>query len=84
MAVVVLGLPFLPGKPSPPAAVSTSPSGSDSIEPVAMMFILARDISAMNTRSALRVCVVRAYDIPERNASSILKSKELVFHNQEW
>ncbi|XP_031096382.1 uncharacterized protein LOC116000435 isoform X1 [Ipomoea triloba] len=34
MAVVVLGLPFLPGKPSPPAAVSTSPSGSDSIEPV--------------------------------------------------
>nr|GMD23922.1 replication protein A 70 kDa DNA-binding subunit D-like [Ipomoea batatas] len=47
------------------------------------MFILARDISPMNTRSAIRLRVVRAYDIPERKASSILKSKELVFHDQE-
>nr|GLL44980.1 uncharacterized protein LOC109157038 [Ipomoea trifida] len=47
------------------------------------MFILASDISPMNTGSALRLRVIRAYDIPERKSSSILKSKELVFHDQE-
>nr|GMC91070.1 replication factor A protein 1-like isoform X2 [Ipomoea batatas] len=47
------------------------------------MYVLARDISPMNTRSALRLRVVRAYDIPEKRSSSILKSKEIGFHDQE-
>nr|GMC47084.1 replication protein A 70 kDa DNA-binding subunit D-like [Ipomoea batatas] len=47
------------------------------------MYVLATDISPMNTRSALRLCVVKVYDIPERNASTIMKSKEIVFHDQQ-
>nr|GMC80530.1 replication protein A 70 kDa DNA-binding subunit D-like [Ipomoea batatas] len=47
------------------------------------MYVFARDISPMNTKSALRLRVIRAYDIPEKRSSSILKSKEIAFHDQE-
>ncbi|XP_019173595.1 PREDICTED: uncharacterized protein LOC109169187 [Ipomoea nil] len=37
----------------------------------------------MNTRQALRLRVVRAYQIPERNDPSKIRSKEIVFHDEE-
>ncbi|XP_019181935.1 PREDICTED: uncharacterized protein LOC109177053 [Ipomoea nil] len=47
------------------------------------MYVLAAYISPMNTRNAMRLRVVRVYDILERRSSSILKSKEVVFHDQQ-
>ncbi|XP_019153835.1 PREDICTED: uncharacterized protein LOC109150380 [Ipomoea nil] len=40
-------------------------------------------ISPMNTRQALRLWVVRAYQIPERSDASKFRSKEVVFHDEE-
>ncbi|XP_019191053.1 PREDICTED: uncharacterized protein LOC109185567 [Ipomoea nil] len=51
--------------------------------PMATMYVLASDISPMNTRNALRLRTLRAYDIQERKSSSVLKSKEIVFHDQQ-
>ncbi|XP_019158770.1 PREDICTED: uncharacterized protein LOC109155606 [Ipomoea nil] len=47
------------------------------------MYVLASDISPMNTRNALRLRTVRAYDIQERKPSPVLKPKEVVFHDQQ-
>nr|GLL21675.1 replication protein A 70 kDa DNA-binding subunit D-like [Ipomoea trifida] len=47
------------------------------------MYILGREISPLNTRSALRLRAVRVYDIPERQPSASMKSTEVVFHDQE-
>ncbi|XP_019151976.1 PREDICTED: replication protein A 70 kDa DNA-binding subunit D-like [Ipomoea nil] len=47
------------------------------------MYVLANDISPMNTHNALRLRTVRAYDIQERKSSSVLKSKEVVFRDQQ-
>ncbi|XP_019150223.1 PREDICTED: uncharacterized protein LOC109147039 [Ipomoea nil] len=47
------------------------------------MFVLASQISPMNTRQALRLRVVRAYQIPERSDPSKFRSKEIVFHDEE-
>ncbi|XP_019166704.1 PREDICTED: uncharacterized protein LOC109162457 [Ipomoea nil] len=47
------------------------------------MFVLASQISPMNTRQALRLWVVRAYQIPERSDASKFRSKEVVFHDEE-
>ncbi|XP_019168546.1 PREDICTED: uncharacterized protein LOC109164474 [Ipomoea nil] len=37
----------------------------------------------MNTRQALRLRVVRVYQIPERSDPSKIRSKEIVFHDEE-
>ncbi|XP_019153467.1 PREDICTED: uncharacterized protein LOC109149929 [Ipomoea nil] len=37
----------------------------------------------MNTRQALRLRVVRAYQIPERSDPSKIRSKEIIFHDDE-
>ncbi|XP_019178600.1 PREDICTED: uncharacterized protein LOC109173760 [Ipomoea nil] len=37
----------------------------------------------MNTRQALKLWVVRAYQIPERSGPSKIRSKEIVFHDEE-
>nr|GLL40771.1 replication protein A 70 kDa DNA-binding subunit D-like [Ipomoea trifida] len=47
------------------------------------MYILGREISPLNTRSALRLRAVRVYNIPERQPSASMKSTEVVFHDQE-
>ncbi|XP_019175789.1 PREDICTED: uncharacterized protein LOC109171114 [Ipomoea nil] len=47
------------------------------------MFVLASQISPMNTRQALKLRVVRAYNIPERSDPSKFRSKEVVFHDEE-
>ncbi|XP_019172999.1 PREDICTED: uncharacterized protein LOC109168430 [Ipomoea nil] len=47
------------------------------------MFVLASQISPMNTKQALRLRVVRAYQIPERSDPSKFRSKEVVFHDEE-
>nr|GMD98859.1 replication protein A 70 kDa DNA-binding subunit D-like [Ipomoea batatas] len=47
------------------------------------MFILGSDISPFNVRSAMKVRVVRAYNVPERRGSNAIRSKEVVFHNKE-
>nr|GMD16177.1 replication factor A protein 1-like [Ipomoea batatas] len=48
------------------------------------MYILGREISPLNTRSALRLRAVRVYNIPERQPSASMKSTEVVFHDQEF
>ncbi|XP_031111920.1 uncharacterized protein LOC116015894 [Ipomoea triloba] len=47
------------------------------------MFILGSDISPFNVRSAMKVRVFRAYNVPERRGSNAIRSKEVVFHDKE-
>nr|GMD17545.1 replication protein A 70 kDa DNA-binding subunit D-like [Ipomoea batatas] len=41
------------------------------------------DISPYNGRNAMKVRVVRSYVVPEKKGSTVIKSKEVVFHDYE-
>nr|GMD98120.1 replication protein A 70 kDa DNA-binding subunit D-like [Ipomoea batatas] len=50
---------------------------------MAPMYILARDIKTRNTTAAMRLCLVRTYDILQIRYSEKIKSRECVFHDEE-
>nr|GME15184.1 replication factor A protein 1-like [Ipomoea batatas] len=50
---------------------------------MAPMYILARDIQTRNTTAAMRLRLVRTYDILQRRYSDKVKSRECVFHDEE-
>nr|GMC93944.1 replication factor A protein 1-like [Ipomoea batatas] len=47
------------------------------------LYIVTRELSLMNTRSAIRLRFVREYEVPERKGSSSIKFIEVFFHDQE-
>nr|GMD68252.1 replication protein A 70 kDa DNA-binding subunit D-like [Ipomoea batatas] len=47
------------------------------------MYILARDIKTRNTSTAMRLRLVRTYDILQSRYSEKIKSREYVFHDEE-
>nr|GMC86692.1 replication factor A protein 1-like [Ipomoea batatas] len=48
------------------------------------MYILARDIQTRNTTVAMRLRLVRTYDILQSRYSDKFKSRECVFHDEEY
>nr|GMD33511.1 putative transposase [Ipomoea batatas]GMD86701.1 putative transposase [Ipomoea batatas] len=50
---------------------------------MAPSYILGRNIAPMNTTSAIKLRLVRTYEIPERRGAATIKCKECVFHDQE-
>ncbi|XP_031096444.1 replication protein A 70 kDa DNA-binding subunit B-like [Ipomoea triloba] len=50
---------------------------------MAPSYILGRNIAPMNTTSAIKLRLVRTYEIPERRGATTIKCKECVFHDQE-
>nr|GMC51143.1 replication factor A protein 1-like [Ipomoea batatas] len=50
---------------------------------MAPMYILARDIQTRNTTTAMRLRLVRTYDIVQSRYSDKVRSRECVFHDEE-
>nr|GMD95059.1 replication protein A 70 kDa DNA-binding subunit D-like [Ipomoea batatas] len=51
---------------------------------MAPMYILVRDIKTRNTTAAMRLRLVRTYDILQIRYSEKIKSRECVFHDEEY
>ncbi|XP_019179014.1 PREDICTED: uncharacterized protein LOC109191995 [Ipomoea nil] len=47
------------------------------------MYVLGSDISPFNVTSAMKVRVIRAYNVSERTGSNAIRCKEIVFHDSE-
>nr|BAF64710.1 putative transposase [Ipomoea tricolor] len=50
---------------------------------MAPLYILGRDISPMNTTSAIKVRLIRSYEVPERRGAASIKCQECIFHDKE-
>nr|GMD39403.1 replication factor A protein 1-like [Ipomoea batatas] len=50
---------------------------------MAPMYILARDINNRNTTAAMRLRLIRTYDIVQSRYSDKVRSRECVFHDEE-
>lgn len=50
---------------------------------MAPQFTLVSGIGPLNTKNALRLHLVRTYEIPYGHASNSNKSKECIFHDEE-
>nr|GMD22467.1 putative transposase [Ipomoea batatas] len=50
---------------------------------MAPMYILARDIDNRNTTAAMRLRLIRTYDIVQSRYSDKVRSRECVFHDEE-
>nr|GMC60693.1 replication protein A 70 kDa DNA-binding subunit-like [Ipomoea batatas] len=46
-------------------------------------YVLASQVSPIHTRRAIRVRLVRSYEVPELRRRAISKSKECLFHDEE-
>nr|GMC60935.1 replication factor A protein 1-like [Ipomoea batatas] len=46
-------------------------------------YVLASQVSPIHTRRAIRVRLVRSYEVPELRGRAISKSKECLFHDEE-
>lgn len=50
---------------------------------MAPQFILASQLSPLSTKKAMRVRLVRTYEVRQKHNINEIKSKECVFHDEE-
>nr|GMC49344.1 putative transposase [Ipomoea batatas]GMD23744.1 putative transposase [Ipomoea batatas] len=51
---------------------------------MAPLFLLANQLTPIQTTSAIKLWCVRMYEVPERKGSDSIKCREYVLHDKEY